>query len=138
SAQEPAPRKPGGRGPAKGSPRRGGHPGLPATEVRRITDLYATGISIAAVARATGYHVGTVAKYLNRSSAEKHTGRPRQEWCGAGLHRMSEHGREVKTGGRYCAECKRIRARETYLAQKARRDAARATPTQPLEGSKAA
>lgn len=35
-------------------------------------------------------------------------GRPREDYCGKGLHLMSEHGREIKSGskGRYCAACK--------------------------------
>lgn len=47
-------------------------------------------------------------------------GRERQKFCNSGRHLMSEHGVELKDGGRYCRPCKTEYAREYQRAWRRR------------------
>lgn len=53
-----------------------------------------------------------------------YTGSEPHEYCGKGLHLMSEHSKPVKNGtGRYCVPCKNLRQRKNNKAWKDRQRA---------------
>lgn len=71
------------------------------------------GWSIARIAQHTGLHRSTVYRRLEASGDYRGPGKPgapRKTHCKRG-HDLSVHGRERKSGGRECSECKRISQR---------------------------
>lgn len=79
---------------------------------KQMAVLREQGLTITGIAAAMGCHRSTVISGLTALGVYEPdvSGRPPGEKCPKGLHLMSEHGRPVKGGGRYCVPCKATRA----------------------------
>lgn len=81
----------------------------------QIKTLYENGKTVKEICEITGAHRSTIAKALNDlgiDPKQRKGGPVRKDLCGAGLHDMEVHGKELPGGGRMCMECKRKRDRE--------------------------
>ena len=78
----------------------------------RIVELYRAGSGVAEIARACDAHRSSVTRILRDELGSLYQSpvKQKQDVCKRG-HDMAVYGKPIKSGGRYCSECKRMRER---------------------------
>lgn len=78
----------------------------------KIVELYRAGSGVAEIARVCEAHRSSVTRILRDELGSGYVSpvKKKQDTCQRG-HDMAVHGKPIKSGGRYCAECKRMRER---------------------------